>query len=199
MASSIAAARPNLSAPTGAAPADDGSPDTSDPFIATASSTAHYRFSTFDHELFAAGPGSSPRQAKRALEAHLAETDRRLDEAGKLGTALVSQRKTLAERLQEVEKMQAEGELGPDLRQKLLEIEREYNDLARESARAFLPKSRVPSNEHGAVTPYAPDGRTGRVGFFLFSSHFARFNYSFHSSFANPFLNSPALRQPLQV
>lgn len=157
MASSIASARPNLAAPV---PASDD--DAADPFVASASAAAHYRFSAFDHELFAAGPGSSPRQAKRALESHLAETERRLDEAGKLGTALVSQRKALAEQLQEIEKLQAEGELGPELRQKLVEIEREYNDLARESARAFLPK-RIPSSENGPNTPYAPDGRTGRV------------------------------------
>lgn len=157
MASSIASARPHLSAPSAS---DDDS--TNDPFVASASTAAHHRFSAFDHELFAAGPGSSPRQAKRALESHLAETERRLDEAGKLGTALVSQRKALAEQLQEIEKLQADGELGPELRQKLVEIEREYNDLARESARAFIPK-RIPSNENGPSTPYAPDGRSGRV------------------------------------
>lgn len=98
MASSLAADRPSLPAP-----ADGGN----DPFVTSTPGTTHHRFSNFDHELFAAGPGSSPRQAKRALEAHLAETDRRLDEAGKLGTALVSQRKALAEQLHEVEKLQA--------------------------------------------------------------------------------------------
>ncbi|QUC19889.1 uncharacterized protein UV8b_04130 [Ustilaginoidea virens] len=133
-----------------------------DPFVTTSSVPAHHRFSNFDQELFAAGPGSSPTQAKRALEAHLAETDRRLDEAGKLGTALVSQRKLLAEQLQQVQKLQAEGELGPELRQKLVDIEREYNDLARESARVFLPKQRVPSNEAHAGSPFVPDGRSGR-------------------------------------
>lgn len=139
-----------------------------DPFVTTSSVPAHHRFSNFDQELFAAGPGSSPTQAKRALEAHLAETDRRLDEAGKLGTALVSQRKLLAEQLQQVQKLQAEGELGPELRQKLVDIEREYNDLARESARVFLPKQRVPSNEAHAGSPFVPDGRSGRVSFHCF-------------------------------
>lgn len=158
MASSLAPdRRPDIPAP------GDGDV-ANDPFFAQAPSTRH-RFSNFDQELFAAGPGSSPRQAKLALEAHLAETDRRLDEAGKLGTALVSQRKALAEQLQEVQKMQAEGELGPDLRKKLVEIESEYNDLARESARVFLPKQRVPSNEANAGSPFVPDGRSGRVGF----------------------------------
>jgi hypothetical protein len=155
---SLAAERPSLPAP------GDATDVASDPFVSAPSPLPHHRYSNFDQELFAAGPGSSPRQAKRALQAHLAETDRRLDEAGKLGTALVSQRKTLADQLQEVEKLQAEGELGPDLRVKLFEIEREYNDLARETARAFLPKSRVPSNEANPGTPHAPEGRSGRVG-----------------------------------
>lgn len=146
--------RPKLPAPT----------DDSDPFVTNSSAPAHHRYSDFDHELFAAGPGSSPRQAKRALEAHLAETERRLDEAGKLGTALVSQRKALTEQLEEVEKLQNEGEMHPELRKKLVDIEKEYIDLARESARAFLPKQRVPSNEANPGSPYVPEGRSGRVG-----------------------------------
>lgn len=154
MTSSLASEeRPTLPAPGEAA---------GDPFVANTPGAPHHRFSSFDHELFASGPGSSPTQAKRALEAHLAETDRRLDEAGKLGTALVSQRKALAERLQEVEKLQKEGELGPDLRKKLVEIEREFNDLARESARVFLPKQRIPSNEANPGSPFVPEARSGR-------------------------------------
>jgi len=162
MTSSLASEeRPTLPAPGEAA---------GDPFVANTPGAPHHRFSSFDHELFASGPGSSPTQAKRALEAHLAETDRRLDEAGKLGTALVSQRKALAERLQEVEKLQKEGELGPDLRKKLVEIEREFNDLARESARVFLPKQRIPSNEANPGSPFVPEARSGRVSFALFGS-----------------------------
>ncbi|KAG6008827.1 hypothetical protein E4U21_003856 [Claviceps maximensis] len=147
--------RPDLPAPGNGDAAND-------PFVTSSSSSAHHRFSNFDQELFAAGPGSSPAQARRTLEAHLAETDRRLDEAGKLGTALVSQRKLLAEQLQNVQKLQTEGELGPDLRKKLVEIEREYNDLSRESARVFLPKQRVPSNEAHASSPFVTEGRSGR-------------------------------------
>jgi hypothetical protein len=135
----------------------------SDPFVSSKTAPAHHRFSNFDHQLFALGPGSSPEHAKRALEAHLAETERRMEEAGKLGTALVQQRKELTERLKEVEKLQAEGELTPELRHKLVEIEKEYNDVARETARAFLPKQRVPSNEAAAGSPYVPEGKGGRV------------------------------------
>ncbi|KAL7947734.1 hypothetical protein V8C42DRAFT_262659 [Trichoderma barbatum] len=154
--SSVTSDRPDLSVPAG-----DGA---NDPFF-SASSTApsHLRFSDFDQELFAAGPGSDPRQAKRALEAHLAETDRRLDEAGKIGTALVSQRKALAEQLQEIEKLQAEEELAPELRRKLVSIEKDYNDLARESARVFLPKQRVASSsDNNQSSPYTLDSRSGR-------------------------------------
>ncbi|KAM0279026.1 hypothetical protein ACHAQH_004808 [Verticillium albo-atrum] len=127
----------------------DGS---NDPFVSP-SAPAHHRYSNFDSQLFALGPASSPGQAKRALEAHLAETERRMEEAGKLGTALVQQRKELAERLKEVDKLQAESDLTDELRSKLAEIEKEYNDVARETARAFLPKQRVPSNEAAGGSP----------------------------------------------
>ncbi|KFA66107.1 hypothetical protein S40285_04303 [Stachybotrys chlorohalonatus IBT 40285] len=154
MASTFGSEKPNLPAP------GDGD---SDPFITTSTPAhTHKRYSGFDQELLAAGADASPGQAKRALEAHLAETDRRLDEAGKLGTALVAQRKAIAEQLQEVDKIEAEGEVNPDLRQKLVDIEKDYNDLARESARVFLPKQRVPSNETNSGSPYPPEGRGGR-------------------------------------
>jgi hypothetical protein len=165
--SSVNSDRPDLSAPVGDA--------ANDPFFSASSTTpSHLRFSDFDQELFAAGPGSDPRQAKRALEAHLAETDRRLDEAGKIGTALVSQRKALAEQLQEIEKLQAEEELAPELRKKLVSIEKEYNDLARESARVFLPKQRVASTTDNQGSPFMLDSRSSRVSttgflFFFFS------------------------------
>ncbi|KAK8070782.1 PH domain-containing protein [Apiospora hydei] len=123
---------------------------------------ARQRFANFDSQLLALGPNASPDQAKRALEAHLAETDRRMEEAGRLGTALVAQRRELEERLQEVVDQQAEGELSEELKEKLVEIEREYNEVARESARAFLPKARVPSNEGGAEGSLVPEGRGGR-------------------------------------
>ncbi|KAI1399244.1 hypothetical protein F4819DRAFT_498148 [Hypoxylon fuscum] len=135
-----------------------------DPFVtaATPLSSSHHRFSNFDSQIFALGPNASPAQAKRALEAHLAETDRRMEEAGKLGTALVQQRKELSERLKEFEKLESEGGLSDDLRQRLVEIEKDYNDVARESARAFLPKQRVPSNEAAAGSPFVPEGKGGR-------------------------------------
>jgi len=137
---------------------------TDDPFLTTPSRNKHphpHRFSSFDTQLFALNhPSSSPSQAKRALEAHLAETERRLQDASKLGTALVQQRKDLSDRLTEVELQQDEGEIGPELRQKLIDIEKEYNEVGRESARAGLgPKSRVGSSEESANSVLSGDGR----------------------------------------
>ena len=120
-----------------------------DPFTTNTAGSADqrrtsHRYSSFDTQLFAHyQPSVSPSSAKRVLEAHLSETDRRLEEASKLGTALVLQRKDLSDRLKDVEKQSGAGEIGPELRQKLAEVEKEYNELGRESARAFLaPKSR---------------------------------------------------------
>ncbi|KAM0808375.1 hypothetical protein AB5N19_08718 [Seiridium cardinale] len=150
----------------GLSPAATAMANDHDPFISKDNSPVEreprHRYSTFDSHLFALGSDASPAQAKRALEAHLAETDRRMEEAGKLGTALVQQRKELTQRLEEVENLQAEGELSQDLKQKLVEIEKDYNDVARESARAFLPKPRVPSNEAAAGSPFVPEGKGGR-------------------------------------
>lgn len=154
-----AAAEPDAS-PQAPASAED---PIHDPFVALPPAvTPHHRFSHFDSNLFALGPNASPAQAKRALEAHLAETDRRMEEAGKLGTALVHQRQELTDRLKDVENLQAEGEISEDLRHKLVEIEKDYHDVARESARAFLPKSRVPSNE-APGSPFVPESKGGRV------------------------------------
>ncbi|WDK23470.1 PH domain-containing protein [Colletotrichum graminicola] len=152
MVTSLAADKPHLP------PADA---DANDPFISPPGH-AHHRYSAFDNESFALGPASSPDQAKRVLQAHIADTERRLDEAGKLGTALVQQRKELAERLKEVEEQETEGELAPELRAKLADIEKEFQDVARETARAFLPKQRVPSNEAAGGSPYVPDGKMAR-------------------------------------
>ncbi|KAF4624624.1 hypothetical protein G7Y89_g13547 [Cudoniella acicularis] len=151
MATSLATDQPSL------ASHDLMSADTQehDPFLSS-STGSHHRFSHFDNQLFALGPTTSPDQAKRALEAHLAETERRIQDASKLGTTLVQQRKELAERLKEVEKQQTEGDITPELRQKLVEIEKEYNEVGRESARPFLPKSRVSSSEMGG-SPFTGD------------------------------------------
>lgn len=127
-------------------------PAMEDPFVSSpdgpAASRDSHRYSSFDTQLLSLD-ASSPSQAKRALEAHLAETERRLQEASKLGTALVEQQQKLTEKLREVERQQDEGEIGPELRRKLMELEREYNEIGKESARAFLAPKRLVSTGDG--------------------------------------------------
>ncbi|KAJ5512611.1 Pleckstrin homology domain Mcp5-type [Penicillium fimorum] len=116
-----------------------------DPFIANSGRPAgsrDHRNSSFDTQIYSLN-ASSPAQAKRALEAHLVETERRLEEASRLGTALIDQQRQLSEQLKEVEQQQNEGEMGPDLRRKLADLEKEYNEIGRESARAFLAPKRL--------------------------------------------------------
>jgi hypothetical protein len=156
MSASLAVDHPSFAAPS------DTPAEYNDPFLSVSTSSAHHRFSHFDNQLFALDPATSPEQAKRALEAHLAETERRIQEASKLGTTLVQQRKDLADRLKDVEKQQSEGDITPELRQKLVEIEREYNEVGRESARAFLPKPRVSSSEMGG-SPFSGDAKVARM------------------------------------
>lgn len=145
----------------------DGSP-VHDPFSSPPTGPTRLRYAAFDSNLFALSHATSPDQAKRALEAHLADTKQRMEEAGKLGTTLLQQQKEISDRLKEVEQLRAEeAELTPELNRKLADLESEYNQVARDSARAFLPKSRVPSSEDpaGAAmgSPFAPLGKGGRV------------------------------------
>lgn len=121
-----------------------------------------HRYSAFDTQIFSLNASSSPSQAKRAIEAHIVETDRRLEDAGRLGSALVQQRAELAEKLKEVEMRKDEAELPDELKERLAEIERDYNDVGRETARALLaPRSRVAS----------ADDRPGEASPAVLSSH----------------------------
>jgi hypothetical protein len=121
-----------------------------DPFLGSQDAQRH-RYSAFDNSQFSLYVNGSPEQAKRALQAHLSETARRLQETSVLGNSLVQQKKELEERLREVESQQANNDIGPELRQRLAELEKEFNEVGRETARAFLPRSRVPSGETDAM------------------------------------------------
>jgi Meiotic cell cortex C-terminal pleckstrin homology len=147
--------------------ATDGSSElpAEDPFVnSTSDQQPHphpHRYSAFDTQLFNLNASSSPSQAKRAIEAHIAETNRRLEDAGRLGSTLVQQRAELAEKLKEVEKRKDDAEIPPELRDRLAEIEKDYNDVGRETARALLaPRSRVVSS----------DDRPGEAGPAVFST-----------------------------
>lgn len=96
----------------------------------------------------------------------MAETDRRIQETSKLGTTLVQQRVNLAQRLRDVGSQEEEAHISPELRQKLVEIEREYNEVGRQSARAFLgPKSEAAGE--GSNAPFALDGRASPTSYRL--------------------------------
>ncbi|KAF1811385.1 hypothetical protein P152DRAFT_71544 [Eremomyces bilateralis CBS 781.70] len=134
----------------------------SDPFVSPLPDSRRHRYSGFDNQYMSLYSTGSPSQAKKALEAHLAETERRIQEASQLGSVLASQKDELADQLKEVGKYQAESEIGPDLKQKLIELEREYNEVGKETARAFIPRSRVPSNESatdGSSTLYSAEAQ----------------------------------------
>ncbi|KAF2015431.1 hypothetical protein BU24DRAFT_346506 [Aaosphaeria arxii CBS 175.79] len=141
-----------LKNPSGAFAADEN--NGSDPFLTTTQDTQRQRYSAFDASQFSLYLDGSPEQARRALQAHLSETTRRLQETSQLGNALVQQRKELEERLKEVEKQHEDNDIGPELRQRLAELEKEFHEVGRETARTFLPKSRVSSGE-------APDSTVG--------------------------------------
>lgn len=70
----------------------------------------------------------------------------------------MQQRSTLSDKLKEVERQQEQNEITPELRQKLADIEREFNEVGRETARAFIPKTRVTSadNEASVYSSEAP-------------------------------------------
>ncbi|MCJ1465533.1 hypothetical protein MMC07_004151 [Pseudocyphellaria aurata] len=150
--------------PVGGGGTNGPSPEDDDPFKSTPP-TQHphphpHRFSSFDTQLFALNhPSSSPSQAKRALEAHMVETERRLQETSRLGTALLEQKQRLSERIQEVETQQADGEIGPELRQKLIDVEKEYNEVGRASARAFLGPKPDAQGAGSFNSPFALDGK----------------------------------------
>jgi hypothetical protein len=132
----------------------DNDPFTSTPIIPPNGPT---RYASFDNEQFSTYSTNSPTQARRALEAHLKDTDRRIQDASKLGTTLLQQRKNLASRLKEVEELSKDNDVPPELQQKLTALEKEYNDIGRESARAFLPKSKAVPGD--GATVYSSSGR----------------------------------------
>ena len=109
---------------------------------------AHRYSSLVDPESIALGPSMSPSQVKRSLMAHLADTERRLQDTQKLGESLLTQQAELNDKLREVDEQQGETEITPGLRQKLADLEKEHNDIGKEIARALLgPKSRAASGE----------------------------------------------------
>lgn len=116
-----------------------------DPFNLTPTSTNREKTKSLRHsQIDSTTPASfsrgSPSQAKRALEAHIADTDRRIQDATKLGTTLLDQKKQLSERLSDLDAQQGDDEIGTDLKQKLSELEKEYNEIGRDTTRTFISR-----------------------------------------------------------
>lgn len=124
----------------------------SDPFLdhTVSDQPVHsHRYSALiDSDTITLGASTSPAQVKRSLEAHISETERRLQDAQKLGQSLLQQQADLQEKLLEVDRHQGDAEISPGLRQQLTDLEKEHNDIGKEIARALLgPKSRAVSGE----------------------------------------------------
>lgn len=89
-------------------------------------------------------PESSPSQVKRTLEAHLQEVNKRIETAAVLGQTLLEQQRQIEARIKE---LQEGGEqINPELKKKLVELEKEYNEVGRESARAVLTNKIMAGN-----------------------------------------------------
>lgn len=145
-----------------------GIPEDGDPFNITP--TKHrdgQNLSAWDSRLLSLYAHGSPSQAKRTLEAHIADTDRRIQEASKIGTNLVDQKQQLAFQLKELDQQQGSSEISHDLRQKLIDLEKEVTETSKESARAFIPRSRDISgdaaNPSATPTGITADGRPAPV------------------------------------
>ncbi|KAJ5626724.1 hypothetical protein N7528_004151 [Penicillium herquei] len=129
-----------------------------DPFVSSNSddlpaSRDSHRLPSFDTQIFNLN-ASSPAQAKRALESRLAETERQLEQASKVGTALVEQQRQLEDHIKILENQKDESEISSELRQKLADLEREYAETERDTARAILaPKRLAGSSDDHLGTP----------------------------------------------
>ena len=121
-----------------------------DPFTdrSTSSFPRPHRYSSFlDSDSHDIQYSSSPGHARRILEGHMQENERRLQQTQKLGTSLLHQQSGLSEKLKELDQKQEQGEVPTELRETLAQLEREHEDVGKEVARALMPKSRAVSAE----------------------------------------------------
>jgi len=93
---------------------------------------------------------------KRTLEAHLQEVNKRIETVATLGGTLLEQQQQIEARIKE---LQEGGEqISPELKKKLVELEKEYNEVGRESARAVLINKIIAGNGGGSssgnTSPY---------------------------------------------
>ncbi|RWA11759.1 hypothetical protein EKO27_g3341 [Xylaria grammica] len=101
--------------------------------------------------------------AIRALEADMEEVERHMEEAGKIGTALIQNRNQLSKRLGEMARLPPEEELTPELRKRFADAEKDYNEVTRQSARFFHTNQPISSIKVVQDLEYLPQER-GRKG-----------------------------------
>lgn len=101
-------------------------------------------------------PESSPSQVKRTLEAHLQEVNKRIETVATLGGTLLEQQQQIEARIKEVQ--EGGEQIGPELKKKLVELEKEYNEVGRESARAVLINKIIAGNGGGSSGNTSPYG-----------------------------------------
>ena len=106
----------------------------------SANRTKSQRLAHANSNYLASFARGSPSQAKRALEAHILDTDRRIQDATKFGTTLVDQKRQLSEHLHDLEAQENDEEIDVDLKHKLTELEKDYNEVGRETVRSFMPR-----------------------------------------------------------
>ncbi|RPB05199.1 hypothetical protein L873DRAFT_1785842 [Choiromyces venosus 120613-1] len=136
-----------------------------DPFIDSSTTTpgpsGSSRFSSMDPPPHLSLPTSSPSQVKRTLEAHLQEVNKRIETAAALGRTLLGQQQEIEARIKEVQ--EGGEQIDPELKKKLVELEKEYNEVGRESARAVLTNKIMAGNggNSGNTSPYGTGNLTG--------------------------------------
>lgn len=116
--------------------------------------TTPNRNTNFDPEMMLSLPSSSPNQLKRTLEAHLQEVNKRIENAGVLGQKLLAQQQEIEANIKELE--EGGDTVDPELKKKLVDLEKEYNEVGREAARAVLTNKIMTSG----TSPYG----AGNVG-----------------------------------
>ncbi|KAG0635476.1 hypothetical protein HOY80DRAFT_440523 [Tuber brumale] len=132
-----------------------------DPSTTTPKPSGSSRFSSMDPPPHLSLPTSSPSQVKRTLEAHLQEVNKRIETAAALGRTLLGQQQQIEERIKEVQ--EGGEQIDPELEKKLVELEKEYNEVGRESARAVLTNKIMAGNggNSGNTSPYGAGNLTG--------------------------------------
>lgn len=115
--------------------------------------TTPNRNTGFDPQMMVSLP-SSANQLKRTLEAHLQEVNKRIENAGVLGRKLLTQQQEIEANIRELE--EGGDTVDPGLKKKLADLEKEYNEVGREAARAVLTNKIMTSG----TSPYG----AGNVG-----------------------------------